>query len=490
MPESTSLLLERSRRELLDLSTRNRLLSIPPASRSAKLLHVVDERSEKVFDRLVRDSNSFTFLPSSVAYPARTTQGSTTGGSDSTPIPEDEAARGSDADDDFEIPLPPIEEREIDPSTGLPKRQSDSRLQTALSAEKLQMRLLGLHRDARTMVEEQGVTILYLALGQLGWFDSEKPDVKRRAPLVLLPVKLERKNASANFYLSALEDDIQENLSLSAKLKADFGINIPDFPEEESLDLASYFDSVHTAIKDRPGWKLLPDAITLGFFSFSKFLMFRDLDPANWPERKSPTEHPLIAGLLKDGFQSPPAPIRDDVHLDELIPADKLDHVVDADSSQTLAIETVRSGASAVIQGPPGTGKSQSISNIIATAVLDGKRVLFVAEKLAALEVVRRRLENAGLGDICLELHSNKSNKRAVVAEIGRTWDLGKPASSKLESTVSDLETHRGILNRHSALLHSIRTPSELSAFSVLGHLCSLSSGTEAKPITLPGAET
>lgn len=490
MPESTSLLLERSRRELLDLSTRNRLLSIPPASRSAKLLHVVDERSEKVFDRLVRDSNSFTFLPSSAASPARTTQGSTTGGNDSNPTSEDDAGRGSDVEDDLEIPLPPIDDLELDPSTGLPKRQSDSRLQTALPAEKLQMRLLGLHRDARTMLEEQGVNILYLALGQLVWFESEKPDVERRAPLVLLPVKLERKSAAANFYLSALEDDIQENLSLSAKLKTDFGINLPDFAEEESLDLASYFDSVHTAIKDRSGWRLLPDAITLGFFSFSKFLMFRDLHPANWPERKSPTEHPLIAGLLKYGFQSPPAPIRDDVHLDELIPADKLDHVVDADSSQTLAIETVRSGASAVIQGPPGTGKSQSISNIIATAVLDGKRVLFVAEKLAALEVVRRRLENAGLGDICLELHSNKSNKRAVVAEIGRTWDLGKPAPAKLESTVSDLETHRGILNRHSALLHSIRTPSELSAFSVLGHLCSLSSGAEAKPITLPGAET
>src|SRR5690606_38443707 len=118
-----------------------------------------------------------------------------------------------------------------------------------------------------------------------------------------------------------------------------------------------------------------------------------------------------LSSVLRDGFPAADRPFPDDAHLDEVIPAARLDHVVDSDSSQTVAIEWVRANRSLVIQGPPGTGKSQSITNIIATAVLDGKKVLFVAEKLAALEVVKRRLESVGLGDLCLEIHSHKAHK-------------------------------------------------------------------------------
>lgn len=117
--------------------------------------------------------------------------------------------------------------------------------------------------------------------------------------------------------------------------------------------------------------------MTLGLFSFEKFLMYRDLDADNWPRRELLLEHPLLVNALERGFPAEALPFDESADLDELIPAEKLDHVVDADTSQTLAIELVRRGRNLVIQGPPGTGKSQSITNIIATAVLDGKRVLF-----------------------------------------------------------------------------------------------------------------
>ena len=162
--------------------------------------------------------------------------------------------------------------------------------------------------------------------------------------------------------------------------------------------------------------------------------------------------------MLQDGF-----PVQsenfftDDSQLDDLIPVAKLDHVVDADFTQTLAIESVRQGRSMVVQGPPGTGKSQSITNIIATAVMDGKRVLFVAEKLAALQVVQRRLQKEGLGALCLELHSNKSNKKTVIEEIGKTWTLGRPQPKDLESLVPKLNQKRSILNQHVRSLHEKR---------------------------------
>ena len=144
-----------------------------------------------------------------------------------------------------------------------------------------------------------------------------------------------------------------------------------------------------------------------------------------------------------------------------------------------------------MIQGPPGTGKSQSITNIIATAVLDGKRVLFVAEKLAALEVVKRRLEREGLGALCLELHSNKANKRAVVEEIGRTWTLGRPKDAGLGSLIQGLERKRSVLNGHVTDLHEPLGPGGPSPFSIVGQLLALEDrGRQAADVTCPGAET
>ena len=417
MPATTEDLLDASRRELLDLSTRNRLLSIPVSSSSARLVAVRDEISEQVFRLLVAEKKTFSFLP----------RHASAGGNALTKSGESEDL---DLLEDPVLSQPGVESRdeEIDEATGLPKRHVDCRLQTSLSSEGLQRRLLDLYHDSRAMIEEAGVNILYLALGHLQWLEAEATDTTRYAPLILIPVELSRKTASEKFVLRWTEEDIVENLSLYAKLKEDFDIDLPEFEDGEDFDIAAYFNAVLKAVAGVPGWEVQPDEITLGFFSFAKFLMFRDLDPKTWPTPEHLVNQPLVSGLLQDGF-----PVQsenfytDDSQLDELIPVAKLDHVVDADFTQTLAIESVRQGRSMVVQGPPGTGKSQSITNIIATAVMDGKRVLFVAEKLAALQVVQRRLQKEGLGALCLELHSNKSNKKSVIEEIGKTWTLGRP---------------------------------------------------------------
>lgn len=472
---STEQLLERSRKELLDLSIRNRLLSIPVGSKSARVVQVHDELSDQIFRLLVTEKKSLSFLPRQQSK-----------GVDALIDAGDVTAEA----DDEEIGLPQPDESDHG-TVGPAKRHIDSRLQTALSPEGLQTRLLTLFCDAQTMIEEQGVNILYLALGQLKWLEAEQSDTPRYAPLVLVPVEIQRKSASEKFYIRWLEEDVEENLSLRAKLKADFDVELPEFPDEESFDLVRYLGAIAETVTRARKWEVLPNAMTLGFFSFAKFLMYRDLEQENWPEGKGPIQHTFLTGLLQDGFPRSESLFSEQTHLDELIPAERLDHVVDADSSQSLAIEAVRQGRSVVIQGPPGTGKSQSISNVIATAVLDGKKVLFVAEKLAALEVVKRRLQKEGLGDLCLELHSNKSSKRAVVEEIGRTWKLGRPKGEKREGLPPKLERYRAILNSHVHFLHERHPPGGLTPFGVIGQLALLGDKCrEVADITFSGAES
>jgi len=467
-------LLDASRKELLDLSTRNRLLSIPVKAKFARIVQVEDELSEQAFKLLVTEKKALAFLPGRKIDKS-----------------EGDFFSGPAVQRDKETMSLPQPGDESDEASGLAKRHVDLALQTNLSSEGLQRRLLDLYRDSQMMLEEQGINVLYLALGQLKWFEADHADEPHFAPLILLPVELERRTASERFRLRWREEDVEGNLSLEEKLKADFAIRLPPFPEEEDFSPAAYFAAIAKAIAGAKGWEVLPNAITLGFFSFAKFLMYRDLDADNWSDREKLLKHPLVTGLLQDGFAESDPLFPEDVDVDELIPAAKLDHVVDADSSQTLAIEMVRRSRNLVIQGPPGTGKSQSITNIIATAVLDGKKVLFVAEKLDALKVVKRRLEKEGLGPLCLELHSNKANKRAVIEEIGRTWRLGRPKPEDLGALIPQLAQRRGILNDHAKSMHERLSPSGLTPYLIMGQIAMLGDrGREVADVTFAGIES
>jgi hypothetical protein len=242
-------------------------------------------------------------------------------------------------------------------------------------------------------------------------------------------------------------------------------VELPELPEGEDWLPSEYFDAVSDAISGEARWEVDREGVGLGFFTFSKFLMWRDLAASAWPEGGNLLGHPLVSALLGHGQGFDPAPpiAEDDEPIDKKIDTVAAVHVLDADSSQALTIEEARSGRNLVIQGPPGTGKSQTIANIIAAAVHAGRSVLFVAEKAAALEVVHGRLKAVGLEPLCLELHSRKATKAAVISSLDRAMSAGGAVASDASAT-SSLRAVRDQLNGWSETLHrqigkSGRTP-------------------------------
>jgi hypothetical protein len=344
-------------------------------------------------------------------------------------------------------------------------------LSTVHESADLDRRLLSTYRLANSFIQEQGVNTLFLALGMLQWLDNGASSEPRLAPLVLLPISLERTNPRGQFQLTHTGDDPVSNVSLREKLRLEFGIALPELPESERLDVGAYYDSVAEAVEGLAGWTIDRERVSLGFFSFSKFLMYRDLDVATWPDDSSPAEHPIIGALLEDGFDEEPSLIGSDDNLDAVLAPGDSYHVVDADGSQTLTLLDVNQGMNLVVQGPPGTGKSQTITNMIAEAVGHGRTVLFVSEKMAALEVVKRRLDNVGLGDAVLELHSHKTAKKMVLDELARTLDLGRPRTSAVAEDLTELTRLRERLNGYCEAVNRSIGDSGVTPFQAAGEL-------------------
>src|ERR1700742_1490308 len=431
------------RKTLLDLGARNRLIHIPLKTKNIRAIEIVDGKTSDVFG-LLGEGKRFAFL------------------SGDSVAPTDDAALAAGT-------LAQPAAVDVNPSSR--QQDRDKRLKTKLSPEALQKRLLDIWYDARTLEEEQGVNILYLSLGLLKWFEDDKSDVERYAPLVLLPVRLERSSAAERFYLASRSEPPSPNLSLQAKMDGEFGLKIEDFGDEDEVDIDAYLAGVAETVAGKSRWEVKPDAMILGFFSFSKFLMYRDLDPENWPTDGGLDQHPLIAGLLQDGFEASEPIIADDGKIDPIILSAATNHVIDADSSQTVAIEEVAQGRHLVIKGPPGTGKSQTITNIIAAAAAQGRTVLFVAEKMAALDVVHRRLRDGGLASLALELHSSKANKRTLLEELKRTRAAAAPAPPGEATLIQRLTDSRDNLNSHAEMMHTPHEPSGLTPFRLLGTL-------------------
>ncbi|ETZ20942.1 DUF3320 domain-containing protein [Pedobacter sp. V48] len=441
MLESIQAKLEASRKELLDLGLKNPLLNY--RTPKGKGLKIVQEKSEFVFDILAKQNKAMTFL----------------GIQDK----KDDHKLNEDSEEDTDLP-----------ELGQPTDESyqDTKLQTSEAEQKLQTRLLNTYYFARTSIEEQGVNILYLALGMLKWFETGNTETPRYAPLLLIPVELERSSAQERFRLKYSGSDIGANLSLQAKMKADFNLSIPDLPESEDMNVPLYFNLIREHIAKQELWSVEGDEIELGFFSFGKFMIYNDLDASKWPSESQPGLHENILALFETGFQSTyQADDEDQKDLDEETNANTLFKVVDADSSQMQAILAANEGHNLVIQGPPGTGKSQTITNIIANSIGQGKKVLFVAEKMAALEVVKRRLDAIQLGESCLELHSHKANKRDLLSELKRVMELGRPTVSQLEQDIQQLASSRDELNRYCNAVNSSIAGSGLSANQVIGFL-------------------
>ena len=456
MSEPTSEL-EKSRGDLLDLSLRNPLLNFRPFIRRG--VEVVHELSSELFRILVLGERVMYFraAPEEQAVP--------------------EAKGAAEALDDIPTELLSILTKPAEDSTEMVSRHTDNKLQTAHTWATLNLRLRETFRQARLSIEEQGVNILYLALGMLRWYEPDSSTTERRAPLVLVPVRLTRSNVRDNFKLSWTKDEIEPNLSLEAELK-ELNVRLPEMPSEDELDVDDYLAKVERAVAMQPRWSVEHNEVHLSFFSFSKLLIYKDLDPTSWPEENQPASHPLVQQLFgNDGFVRESSDSGEEEYPNGDLGEVELHPVVDADSSQTLAVLDAMKERNLVIQGPPGTGKSQTITNLIGEALFEGKTVLFVAEKMAALEVVKRRLDSVHLGDACLELHSHNTNKRAVLEDLQRTLSLDRP---RIVGGTEDrvlLKESRKRLNEYSEAVNTPVAKCELTPYQLVGRLAKLEAG-------------
>ena len=231
-------------------------------------------------------------------------------------------------------------------------------------------------------------------------------------------------------------------------------LDIADELEFDPLDFIQQFSSI---IKDS-GYEFGFDyhSIHLSFYSYNKFLIYNDLDPINWEESLNGNHKNVLTDIFVNNIYQEVSNIDDDKIIDNTKEIDNINNILDADSSQLLAISKVNRGNSIIIQGPPGTGKSQTIVNIIAEAIRQNKKVLFMSEKLAAMEVVYNRLKAINLGHIALQLHSDKVNKKQVVKEIQSVYYMNKINVKNTDSRIVDkLSTLRNEINEYYSLINT-----------------------------------
>jgi len=299
-----------------------------------------------------------------------------------------------------------------------------------------------------------GVNILYAAFGYLEWYESDASDLKLFAPLLFHPLAMERTlvRQAYRYSIASTGDDSEINLTLKERLLRDFDLLLPEFGEEDTPE--QYLAKAKEAIREITRWRMRR-FVTVGLFPFSRLVMYHDLDPERWPEQKALHRHPVLVELLGGSDRSEALHAADyEVDRPEIAAKAPL-LITDADASQFSAIVDVMDGKHLAIKGPPGTGKSQTITNIIAAALAKGLKVLFVAEKMAALEVVKKRLDEAGLGGFCLELHSTKANKKDVLESLRKRLELHRPAElATLQRTIEEYERHRHQLTRYVELIN------------------------------------
>jgi len=339
----------------------------------------------------------------------------------------------------------------------------NKRLRSFLSEGELSRAILNVYRSSKTSLEENGANTLYLALGFLRWYETTASQKPRYAPLILLPIEIIRKSALKGCVIRLRDEDPQINITLLQMLVQDFGIQIqgldPLPQDAQGIDLRTVFTVMRKAVMDQPRWDVIPAAF-LGIFSFSQFVMWNDLRNRSGALQKNKVVRSLMDGHLVWDAQ--------EMASGEKVPEDDSLVTVPVDASQLYAIRAAAEGKSFVLHGPPGTGKSQTITAIIANALAKGKSVLFVAEKMAALSVVQQRLNNIGIGPFCLELHSNKSNKRDVLNQLNEAAQVAKQDSPDAwQKKVEQTAQLRKELDVYAQALHK-RHKSGLSVFEMI----------------------
>ena len=347
---------------------------------------------------------------------------------------------------------------------------SQKRLRFYLPENDLGKALTHLYRSSRTSIEENGANTLYLALGLLKWYETPSSERPRYAPILLLPVEIIRKSAAKGYVIRSREEETMMNITLLEMLRQNFGISVPGLdplPTDESgVNVKLIYSIIRHCIKNQRKWDVEEQAI-LGIFSFNKFIMWNDIHN-NAPKL---TQNKIVSSLINGKIEwNAITEEMDASYMDrQLSPADIVLPII-ADSSQLEAIYEAVHDKTFILHGPPGTGKSQTITNIIANALYKGKRVLFVAEKMAALSVVQNRLAAIGLAPFCLEIHSNKTKKSTVISQLKETTEIiRRTPPEEFKKEAERLLKLRTELNKYIEALHK-EYPFGLSLYDAIIH--------------------
>jgi len=440
MPQKTLSQIEEWKRRLVDLSRRNRLLYFKQTTSST--VRVEAPGLDEVFDRLVVEELPWRFFS-----------------------PPESANEVFDFD-------PALNHESAPTATSAKEARRPNELLTSFQdSRKLEKTLINLYRRSEADFAERGIRILQAAFGMLEWQAKDGSETII-SPLILVPSILVRNSDNTLPSLKKAEDDVVLNPALEVKLRQDFRIDLPSPPDDwEQGKLSEYLQLLQDAVAQRK-WKVVFEN-WIGLLSFHKLVMYKDLDV----HKQRISEHTVITALAGEGpsLVSDPSAVPAQDELDRKTDPKDSFTILDADSSQLACIEAVKRDQNLLIHGPPGTGKSQTISNIIAESIAAGQKVLFVSEKMAALEVVFNRLKEKGLGHYCLEVHSAKAKRQEVVAELARTMGRsvrGRSWLSELELT--QLRERRAALNEYARALHMQRSPLQRTVFQVLGELTAL----------------
>jgi transcription elongation GreA/GreB family factor/very-short-patch-repair endonuclease len=436
--------LEQLRLKLLDLTGRNRLINFKHTA--GKSLQFVEGHSAAIYQKLVEANNKASISILGLPEPTRV-DWIERNGRLQRPEPR-EWAKLQGISTSYDI-------------SASGEGSVDTNVRALMYPDDLAKHCRKVEREATLAIEETGANMLFLVLGFLEFPDQRDSDKSFTAPLISIPVSLQKKEVAGiqQFSFQYTGDDISENLSLREKLRNDFGLVMPELSEDQ-IDVNGYFVEIQAIIKRQPGFAL-KHRVSLCLLSFSNMLLVRDLDPTKWPqngEENALIDHPIVREVFEGSADEGGAGLSlAEEHLVEEGPGATIPLVYDADSSQHSAlIDVLALKKNLVIEGPPGTGKSQTITNLIAACLAEGKKVLFVAEKLAALEVVKNRLSLAGLDPFVLELHSNKTNKKRVLEEISKRITFRPTHPNDLPRLQQQLEAHRQDLKAYTDLINSV----------------------------------
>lgn len=425
-------------RKLLDLSLRNQLLSYQEKRKGLRLL----APDIKLLEDMLYEGKEYTLL---------------------SRLKDLDRMEGSDA-----LSPKEIEERFRELLQG---EFTQGKLRTLLGDEDLEKKITRIFREARTQMEESGANQLFLTVGMLKWYETDSSQKARYAPILLIPVELKKKLGKFTYSLSARDEDTLMNVTLLEKLKMDFSLDVNGLEElpvdERGVHVLEVLSRIRGVILGKKRWDVLEET-HLGLFSFSKFVLWHDLKTQGDAMRNNE----IIASLL-EGKRTFPLEEEDLEETPEADPS-KILLPVSTDASQLNAVKEALKGKSFVLHGPPGTGKSQTITTIIANALYQGKKVLFVAEKMAALSVVQKRLENLGLGHFSLEVHSNKSKKTAILKKLEETTKTAKHGTGRFEEEAARLKEIRDELATYVMKLYQ-KDPLGFSAYEYIGGLEHLS---------------